>query len=48
MDFNVNKEVRKVFEILASSAGLRRLVWGALFVLLVWVSPPLVEAIRWW
>lgn len=48
MDFNVNREVRKVFEILASTPSLRRLAWGVLFVATIWVLPPLVAAIRWW
>lgn len=48
MDFNVNREVRKVFELLASNQSLRRLAWGFWFVAMVWVLPPLVAAIRWW
>lgn len=48
MNFNLNREVRKVLELIAQTPALRRMAWMSLVIGLVWVLPPLITAIRWW
>jgi len=48
MDFNANKEVLAMAEILERSKELRRLILGAEIVIGIFAIASLLHAIRWW
>ena len=49
MNFNVNKEARKVAELLKSSKEMRRLLWGVVLAIpgtaLIWKAADFIGAI---
>ncbi len=46
MDFNINGEVRKVFELLDKSRNLRRIVYALIVLAAFWRLPEILAALK--